>query len=169
MTTSILVILAAVIAVGYFFRSLKRRMIDATKCGHKTKIKDSVTAFGQTTVTQVPVSKDGTTPYCHKCLEKMAIRCAWCGKPIFIGDPITLYSPMDKDRKMPDYAVVHNKEHNSYVGCFRWDCAQTGADRAGLWYPPGKVHRVPTAFEMLLSNAEEGKAGAVIIDDLSKP
>lgn len=183
MTTSILVVGAIILAVVIWFAIRNKRtdgkpvgvslignkLIDATECGHKTKIKNSVTAFGQTTVTQVPVNKDGTTTYCHECLEKMAIRCTWCGHPIFIGDPITLYSPRDKSKKMPDYAVLHSKEHNSYVGCLRWECAETGADRCGFWYPPGEVHRVPSPLEMCIHDVEQGGDGVIIVSDLSKP
>jgi len=122
-----------------FFR--KSKLFEATECGHKTKIKDSITAFGRTTITQIPV-RNGKTGYCHRCLEKMAIRCAWCGEPIFIGDPVTLYSPADNKYKIPDYAILYKKEHNSYVGCLCWECAESGADRGGFWLPPGKVKRV---------------------------
>ncbi len=76
--------------------------------------------------------------------------------------PATLYSPRDKERKMPDYAVLHDKERNSYVGCLRWNCAETGADRAGFWYPPGKVMRVPSPIEMALQSGS-----AVCVGDLS--
>ncbi len=99
----------------------------------------------------------------------MAIKCAWCGGVIFIGDPITLYSPRDKDRQMPDYAILHSKEHNSYVGCLRWECAETGADRAGFWYPPGKIMRVPSPLEMAFRQAQNGEDGVIIVGDLSDP
>lgn len=132
-------------------------------CGHETLKKDKVAAFGTSCETEIPIV-DGKTDYCHRCLEKMAIRCAWCGEAIFIGDPITLYSPSDKNRKMPDYAVLHNEEHNSYVGCLRWNCTETGADRAGFWYPTGKVYRVPSPIEMAMQSGD-----VVCVSDLSDP
>jgi len=105
------------------------------ECGHETKVRDEVTAHGVTITTTIPI-KDGKTDYCHRCLETMSIHCAWCGRPIFVGDPVTLYVSTD-DYAIPDYAVKH--EDDAYVGCLRGDCAETGADRAGFWYPPGQV------------------------------
>jgi hypothetical protein len=122
------------------------------RCGHKTKKKDKVTAFGETITTEVPLV-DGKIEYCHKCLEKMAIRCAWCGKPIFIGDPVTLYSLTNGTKEMPKHAVCHDKKLNQYVGCLRCDCADTGADRAGFWVPPGVVERIPTPYEILMADS----------------
>ena len=148
------------------FNIFKKKIVAG--CGHETFKKDKVTAFGVGCVTEIPII-DGKTDYCHRCLEKMAIRCAWCGKVIFVGDPVTLYSPRDKDRKMPEYAVLHNKEHNSYVGCLRWDCAETGADRAGFWYPPGKVYRVPTPIEMCMKSMQNGGDGVICVGDLTDP
>jgi hypothetical protein len=146
----------------------KNRKILATQCGHKTKIKDWVHAFGEKSQIKVPVN-DNKTLYCHACLEKMTIQCAWCGKPIFIANPVTLYSPRDKNHKMPEHAVQFNKEHNSYVGCLRWDCEPMAAcDRAGFWYPPGVVERVPSPIEMCLQNMREGGDGVIIVNDLSK-
>ncbi len=144
-----------------FFNIFKKKIV--TDRGHETLEKDTVTAFGASCKTKIPIV-DGKTDYCHRCLEKMAIRCAWCGGVIFIGDPITLYSPRDRNRKMPDYAVLHNKEHNSYVGCLRWNCAESGADRAGFWYPPGQVMRVPSPLEMAMQNG-----GMICVSDLSDP
>lgn len=129
-------------------------------CGHKTRKKDVLNAFGQTIHCEIPIDKDGLTSHCHQCLEKMTIRCAWCGKPIFIGDPVTLYLPRDKDIKMPDYAVSY--KNNAFVGCLGWDCAGSGVDRAGFWYPPGQVHRVLSPLEQCLQSGE-----MVIVEDLS--
>lgn len=162
----------AVSIIGLFFWLFrffwKNRKIEATECGHKTKIEDWVEAFGERTRIKVPV-EDGKTLYCHKCLEKMTVRCAWCGLPIFIGSPVTLYSPRDKEKAMPEHAVLHSEEYNSYVGCLRWNCADTGADRCGFWYPPGKVNRVPSPIEMCLQDMEKGGNGVVIVGDLSRP
>ena len=87
------------------------------KCGHKTKIKGKVSAFGESGVVTIPKNEDGTIDFCLKCIEEMTIRCAWCGKPIFVGQPVTLYSPIspeecngEKEFKMPDYAVIYQKK-----------------------------------------------------------
>ncbi len=147
-----------------FFRSLlgiifKRHKFIMADCGHLTAVVDIVEAFGERVETRLPLKK-GKTPYCHRCLEKMVIRCAWCGKAIFIGDPITLYTPIE-DFKIPDYAVIYNKDPLQLVGCLRWDCAE-GVDRAGFWYPPGKVFRVESPLERAMRTGD-----VVIVSDLS--
>lgn len=53
------------------------------------------------------------------------------------------------------------------MGCLRWDCAKTGADRAGFWHPPGKVFRVTTPLEMCLQNLQNGGDGVVVIENLN--
>lgn len=141
-----------------FFAIFRRKLM--ADCGHKTLRTDRVTAFGTSCKTKIPIN-NGRTDYCHRCLEKMAIRCAWCGEVIFIGDPVTLYSPRDAECQMPEYAVLYNKDHNSYVGCLRWNCAETGADRAGFWYPPGRVVRTPSPLEVAMQSGE-----AVCVGDL---
>ncbi|MBU1289698.1 hypothetical protein KKG85_00400, partial [Patescibacteria group bacterium] len=64
------------------FSFFERKIV--AECGHTTKRKDKIVAFGEGTITEITF-EDGKTPYCHQCLEKMAIRCAWCGHVIFIG------------------------------------------------------------------------------------
>ena len=139
------------------------------KCGHETELKGEIKAFGEDGIITIPKNDDGTVDYCLKCLESMTERCAWCGKPIFIGDPITLYSPMDKKFKIPDYAVIYNKDPLQLVGCLRWECAESGADRAGFWIPPGKVYRVLSPLEQCMGNCENGNDEIVIVSDLHDP
>jgi hypothetical protein len=123
----------------------------ATKCGHHTKQRGPVQAFGQTATIRMPKNKDGSVDYCLACIGEMMIRCAWCGKPIFIGEPITLYTPRG-DFQVPEHAVVYNNDPLQLVGCLRWDCAESGVDRAGFWLPGddcnGRVYRVPTPIEV---------------------
>lgn len=132
------------------------------QCGHQTKLEDKVSAFGETTITIIKPDEDGKVEYCHRCLEKMAIQCAWCGKAIFIGDPVTLYTPVNKDFAISPHAVIFSKDPLQLVGCLRWDCAESGVDRAGFWLPPGQVYRVPTPLEMVMS----GKKEMLIVNDL---
>lgn len=133
----------------------------SARCGHLTKRKDSITAFEETVSCKLPLNNDRSTDYCHACLEKMTIRCAWCGKPIFIGDPVTLYAQSDEsDQELPDYAVKYGER--SYVGCLRWECADSGADRSGFWNPPGEVFRVMSPLEQCLQSND-----IVICGDLS--
>ena len=102
--------------------------------------------------------------YCSDCLVKMSIRCAWCGKSILVGSPITLNTPIRKNFKVPDYAVVYKENPLQLVGCLRWECADTGLDRAGFWVVPGKVHRVVSPLEMLMATED-----VVIVNDLADP
>lgn len=139
------------------FRSIK------ADCGHRARKIGRISAFGETIKTTIR-PKDGKIAYCHECLTDMAIRCAWCRKPIFIGDAITLYSPVNEDElKIDDSFVVYIKDPLQLVGCLRPNCAETGGDRAGFWVPPGEVHRVQTAFGALMGDAS---AKAVIINDV---
>lgn len=136
-------------------------------CGHKTKKRDKIRAYGKSTVITLP-TKDNKTLYCHKCIEKMTIKCAWCGGVIFIGDPITLYTTIDKNYAL-EHAVLYKEDPLQFVGCLRWGCADGGADRAGYWFPPGEVYRVPTAYEMCIQDMQTGGDGVIIVNDLSKP
>ena len=136
---------------------LDPRRYTATKCGHRTKRSGQVSAFGHTMTTKMPRNRDGSVDYCIDCISKMAIQCSWCSHPIFVGDPVTLYTPSD-DFQAPQHAVVYNSEPLQLVGCLGWNCADTGADRAGFWLPgengKGRVRRVPTAYEAILGAKE---------------
>lgn len=116
-----------------------RKVHTANICGHKTHKKGFVHDGESTSVMEMPLAKNGHPDYCLECIGKMGIRCAWCGEPITIGSPVTLYTPK-KEFKVPDYAVRYgNGEEQALVGCLRWDCADTGADLCGYWVPPGVV------------------------------
>jgi len=128
--------------ISNFFRDLFKITYVAS-CGHKCIISDELTAFGQTIIYTLPI-KGGKIEYCHKCLGKMTIRCAWCGNPIFIGDFITLYRPTrKKDFVIPSWAVIYdNKKEQQLVGCQRKGCVDSNTDYCGHWLPPGKVKAV---------------------------
>src|SRR3989338_2816948 len=130
------------------------KQVTATICGHQTALKGTVRAFEDSTTTVMPSNDAGSTNYCLDCIGKMAIRCAWCAKPIFVVDPITLYTPQsqkdfgrafaaqqelpfvfdsDLGFNIPAHAVVYQLKPLQLVGCLRWECADSGADRAGFW------------------------------------
>lgn len=138
-------------------------------CGHKTRRRGNITAYGQScTVKKMPRNESGRFDFCLDCLAGMAIQCAWCGQAIFIGDPVTLYTPVE-EFEVPDHAVVYSKDPLRLVGCLGWHCAITGGDRAGFLYPDietgeGYVHRVPSPLELMLSSGK-----AIFIKDLSDP
>ena len=138
--------------------------VPASVCGHQTKLKDRVSAFGESRGYRL-IPHQGKVEYCHQCLAKMTIRCAWCGKPIFIGSPITLYSPSKpKEFAVPEYAVVYDANRLVLVGCLRWECAETGADRMGFWVPPGVVERVLSPLELCAMTGQ-----VVINNNLGNP
>jgi hypothetical protein len=131
----------------------KTEKLVATKCSHATMLAGDVTAFGQTIQTEMPV-ENGEVEYCLECLAGMAIQCAWCELPVFIGDPVTLYSPQDSQFEVPPHAVVFSRQPLRVVGCLRWDCARTGGDRSGFWLPDGEghgyVYRVASPLEQAM-------------------
>lgn len=126
----------------------------ARRCGHQTASKGLIHAYGESSFVTMHVTGRKTVDYCLDCLEKMTIRCAWCDRPIFIGDEVTLYAPAE-GCIVPEHAVVYQTFPMQLVGCLRWDCARDLKDRAGFWIldPNQKgvayVLRVPTADEML--------------------
>lgn len=125
--------------------SLFRRTHTATICKHRTKIKGVITAFGENSTLTMPNPPE----YCLRCIEKMSIRCAWCGKSITIGDGITLYSPK-LGCEIPAHAVKFSDDPQCLVGCLRWNCCISGADINGSWVPPGKVEYSPSPMELAL-------------------
>jgi len=142
-------------------------------CDHHTLGTNLVSAFGEWRETTMPKGEDGTYRYCHACLSKMAIRCTWCAKPIFIGDPVTLYISPDKQ---PAHATrlcddPTKPEFNSFVGCLRWGCASSGADRQGFWFPgedgKGRVERVSSPIELAIQSHAAGGKGVVIAHNVA--
>ena len=128
-------------------------------CGHRTKRKTIMKIDGKEGVFKMPKNRE----FCHKCFAESAIKCAWCGETILPGEPITLYSPAKKDFEIPDHAVIYKRVPLQLVGCLKWKCCETGADRMGFWVMPGRVYRVMSPIEMLIAHGNEG---AVIIGDL---
>jgi len=142
---------------SYVRKFLSRTVM--AKCGHKTKMVDVIEIDGEKITFSL---KKGVRPeYCINCLKEMSIKCAWCGKSILPGDPITLYSPRDES-KVPEHAVIYKKDPLQLVGCLRWGCADTGADRAGFWVPPGEVQRVMSPLERAMATNN-----VVIVNDVT--
>lgn len=136
----------------------------ANICGHKTKKKGRIVSLGEGHIMDMPLSENGNPDHCLECIAAMSIKCAWCSGPIHIGSPVTLYVPKESF-EVPDHAVRFQDDPQCLVGCLGWDCAGSGMDRAGFWYPPGKVYRVPTPMEMALASGGR----AVIVHDLGNP
>ncbi len=140
------------------FSSLRKKRFP---CGHSCPQRKVLQVFGTEVICYASIKGR----YCPDCLGRMSIRCAWCGKFIFIGDPITLYTPKSSF-PVPHYAVIH--ERRCLVGCLRSNCGEL-VDRAGFWVSPGRVFPVPTIVEELLSRMRSGEEEPVVIcNDISQ-
>ena len=138
-----------------FFSWLKPKPKEiACGCGHISKMEKEAHVGDKKTTLKILYRPNRTPPYCLDCVEKMAITCPWCGRPIFIGDYITLYTPTDPNFKIPEGTVVYSKDPLRLVGCQRPGCADTGADYCGTWEAPGIVKRFPSAIERVMMRAE---------------
>lgn len=169
-----------------YFNPFTLRLLDkiGTKmrtagCGHRFQQKDVVTALGRTITTRVPLDEKGSTSFCHKCLEKMVVPCAWCLEPIFVGDPVTLYCLAEKELKakwemsdedwelckskgeLPWGSKIHSVANGyvSLVGCPSTTCADTGADYCGVWMPPGQVEEHLSMIKKALQSGAAMVAG----------
>lgn len=159
-------VLFALAKVWIFLTGIFRKTHTANKCSHKTKRKGFMKVGENGTIMSMPLTENGSPDYCLDCIGKLSIKCAWCGNDIAIGDPVTLYSPTESF-VVPDHAVPYTEGGSkALVGCLGWECAMTGADRAGFWLPgedgKGRVHRVPTGIEILMRNPN---AAALVVHD----
>lgn len=154
--------------LGLWLTRPLRRVYVANECCHTTLLEGEVVSLGQRYITTLSITKNGNPDHCLACLGEMSIRCMWCGGPIHIDDPITLYMmPEDMHHCAPERGMRYPENPECVVGCLRWNCAGWGGDRQGFWVTPGRVHRVPSVLEQMLMAGNEGKA--IIINDLSDP
>jgi len=145
---------------------IHQKKLVATICGHETEPKGQVRAFDVECEMDMPTKPDGSVEFCLDCIAGMTIRCAWCGNVIFIGSPVTLYGASDPDFVPKPDSVVYDEARRQYVGCLGWECADTGADRAGFWVPDtqtrrGMVERVRSPIEVAMSTGS-----TVLVSDL---
>jgi hypothetical protein len=124
----------------------------AKTCLHKTKLKGNFTVFGETGWIKMLLNDQGNVDYCIECLAAMTTRCAWCQKPIFVGDLITFQLPVPS--LVSKNERINVRKPREYVGCLRVGCATTGANRNGFWMPghdgKGRVMQVPSSAEIAL-------------------
>lgn len=138
----------------------------------RTKRRGMISAFGEEGFMEMPLTPKGGVLFALEDIAAMTIRCPWCGEPIFIGEPVTLYSPVDPAFVVPEHAAVYSTNPLRLVGCLGWECAETGADRSGFWQPDpnnigkGHVHLVQSPLEQLLANPQ---AEMILVQDLSNP
>lgn len=144
--------------ITFFFLFWRRY---ACGCGHRSRYKVGHKVDGYRGIWTLGKKRD----YCARCWFAAAIKCAWCGKTILPESAITLMAPAAADFKIPDHAVVYKRTpHLQLVGCLRWNCADSGMDRAGFWVMPGKVHRVVSPLEMMIYGNQDD---IVIINDVT--
>lgn len=166
-----------------------RKTYIANKCDHETKQKGFINNGESESIMEMPLTKNGKPDYCLACIGKMSIKCAWCGKPISIGSPVTLYSPGPTDYlffssegrskvqtereqenfEVPKHAVVYSEDPLLLVGCLGLGCADTGADICGRWMPPGEVERTPSPVEIIMASVQKGQPCIVMMGDTRDP
>jgi hypothetical protein len=149
--------------IVYAFRRITNTKVKSG-CGHLTHVKGPIAYFKPSfnggiktkNIISLILDKKGEATHCLSCIEDASIRCTWCGGSILPLEPITLYIPCDDDYIAPEYAVIYNPDNtvNRYVGCLRWDCAETGADMCGFWGFDKQVHRVKSPLDVALETEE---------------
>lgn len=109
----------------------------AMKCGHKTKRLGWLSSFGITKDYLIPFNGQDRLDYCHACLSQMSIRCGWCGEPILIGDPVTLFSLSDVncDEAHKDAMIYKIGSMAFLIGCFDINCVSGVLYCASFWVP----------------------------------
>jgi hypothetical protein len=113
---------------------------------------------------------NGRLPFCTACYARLAVPCAWCCQPIFLGDPVTLYTRV-ATYTPPAEAICYDGQQ--FVGCLRAGCAMTAADRSGFWLPDpvtgmGRVERVASPLEILARLLQSGSTHLFIVGDISE-
>lgn len=113
-----------------------RRHYVARVCGHRTKLRGRIAAYGERMKLTLHLDAAGGVDYCLPCLEAMAIPCAkGCGHAIFPGDPIALYLVLTDVDWIPEGAVLLPGKPPEMVCCLRGECPPTIADMSGYWMP----------------------------------
>ena len=142
-----------------------RRTYTANICGHKTKQEGHMSNGENMTNMKMPLAENGNPDYCLECIGDMSIKCAWCGKPITIGSPVTLYTPKE-EFEIPEHAVHYTKnDSKALVGCSGRGCAIPGFDICGKWMPPGEVKRLPSPVELCIATKQGVEENMVIVFD----
>ncbi|OGG47176.1 hypothetical protein A2671_01180 [Candidatus Kaiserbacteria bacterium RIFCSPHIGHO2_01_FULL_49_13] len=125
-------------------------------CGHTTRMEGEMEAFGESKRVRLAKDEHGRVRYCLGCLSHRAIRCAHCGKAIFVDDPITLY-PAYAFETMSKTVYYDLNGIRQAIGCARASCVHNDrvSDVAGYWSPqtPG-ISTMYIAEEPLISDCE---------------
>ena len=111
-------------------------------CGHVAPRRDALTAFGKTVKVVARHRLWQKEPdYCPRCLEKMAIQCGACSRPIFPGDPVSvLILRKDKLPTASQVLEIMNPNEVEVLCCLNDDClGDVPGGFAGHWVAPGKL------------------------------
>lgn len=121
-------------------KALGDKKVILARCGHETNLR-KIKQFGKNlwgeAILQRVVMKNGDIKYCHKCLKKMAIRCALCEWVITLGDSICLYHP--HDNLMPEGATIYKKKPLQIVTCARVKCGNEFREVNAILLPGDSV------------------------------
>ncbi|OGZ72397.1 MAG: hypothetical protein A2908_03055 [Candidatus Staskawiczbacteria bacterium RIFCSPLOWO2_01_FULL_38_12b] len=113
-----------------FFSGLFGRTYKARICGHSAKFFARIEVDGQYYFGPL---KNKNPDYCHECLAGMSMRCVLCGKPILIGDSVTLFVAPEAQG---DSLMYQYQYKGCLIGC--WQCVSTSVEIIGRWVTPGE-------------------------------
>lgn len=117
-------------------------------CGHKTRPWTMLDSGEESRSLWIPTDVHGRPQCCHACLAKMTIRCVSCGRPIFVGDGVTLSLPLvgRPAGSLPLFAATPYRPEGDrpdpdgrYLGCVRPTCLAPGMSALGTWVIPGRL------------------------------
>lgn len=149
-----------------WMRRLWRQMLIETgntyvsKSGQLTKRHGYLEMSDERRFITLPLNETANVDYSVAEITAITIQCAWCAKPIFVGDYVTLYGYRGNRDSLAPHIVIYDDSPLRVVGCLRMACAETGADYQGMWQPdpenPGKGHvlRIQSPIEMLAANPD---------------
>lgn len=110
----------------------------------------NVTAFGKTFRMGVKANPDGSPMYSGEDVARMAILCANCKEPIYVGQSVITHVVENEGlaelRKDPHVHIVEGNPPRA-VCCYTMSCVPISALPSGRWLPdtdrPGKGTFVP--------------------------
>lgn len=114
--------------------------------GRSTKLCGYLRAFGQQKFIVLGLEEDGQPRYALDELEGMSIRCAFCTRPIFVEDQVTVFTRSEYGTLHPYDAVQQWISPEEWIGCSREECGNKGKIE-GYWGPSefhfgkGRLHR----------------------------
>ncbi|MBI5765687.1 hypothetical protein HZA71_00475 [Candidatus Falkowbacteria bacterium] len=142
MHISIALIILNLAAISYLIIKFRPIKTYGKKCGDRMFVRNGkfkVRALGKTMVYS-PGRTD--IEYCPACLAKMVIQCIWCKKPIFPGNPISVFTAVGK-HKIPDQAYILTGKPLQAISCADPGCLKKfNGEINGIWVAPGKVGEI---------------------------